>query len=144
MRLLSQTLLVAALLLSSIASLHAETTAGGIRLWKIAGPMRAEATAGNITAQVVADRRSWAESLLETTMGDVIVYLPEQLPITIRASIEMARGRDRISSDFPLNIHASGDSPWPREILAEGQLNGGGPPLRIHTTSGSIEIRKNK
>lgn len=123
---------------------RAETAGGGIRLWKVAGPVYAETAAGNITAQVVANRRTWGESVLETTVGDVVVYLPEDLAVTIHATIEMGSGRHRIISDFPLDIRTTGDRPGPREIVGEGRLNGGGAPLRIRTTAGNIEIRKNK
>lgn len=123
---------------------RAETAAGGIRLWKLAGPVHAETAAGSIVAQVVADRQSWAESQLETSVGDVTVYLPEALAVTIRASIEMASGRHRIVTDFPLTIRTVSEAPGPKEIVGEGSLNGGGAPLRIRTTSGNIEIRKNK
>jgi len=123
---------------------RAETAGGGIRLWKIAGPVRAETAAGNITAQVVAIGKAWGESTLETTMGDVIVYLPVDLAVTIRATIESAGARHRITSDFPMNIRPIGDVPGMRELFGEGQMNGGGAPLRIRTTSGNIEIRKVK
>jgi hypothetical protein len=122
---------------------RAETAGGGIRLWKIAGPVRAESAAGNITAQVVADRRLWGESNLATTVGDVVVYLPSDLAVTIRATIEAAGSRHRIVSDFPLNIRPS-DLAGVRELFGEGDVNGGGAPLRIRTTSGNIEIRKVK
>jgi hypothetical protein len=30
----------------------------------------------------------------------------------------------------------------PREFYAEGNLNGGGPLLHVHTTAGNIEIKR--
>ena len=123
---------------------RAETAGGGIRLWKIAGPVRAETAAGNITAQVVATGKLWGDSTLETTVGDVVVYLPVDLAVTIRATIEAAGSRHNIVSDFPMSIRSSRDQPGVREVFGEGQMNGGGAPLRIRTTSGNIEIRKVK
>lgn len=123
---------------------HAETAGGGIRLWKVAGPVRAETAGGNITAEVIANRAVWADSTLETTVGDVIVYLPADLAFTVRATIESAGSRHRIISDFPLNIRPSNDVPGARELFGEGQVNGGGAQLRIRTTSGNIEIKKAK
>ncbi len=123
---------------------RAETAGGGIRLWKISGPVRAETAAGNISAQVVASRQLWGESSLATTIGDVVVYLPADLAVTIRATIEAAGSRHRILSDFPLVMRNITDEPGVRELLGEGQVNGGGAPLRIRTTSGNIEIRKVK
>lgn len=123
---------------------RAETAGGGIRLWKIAGPVRAETAAGNITAQVIATGKLWGESNLETTVGDVVVYLPVDLAVTIRATIESAGARHRIMSEFPMNIRPTGDVPGVRELFGEGQVNGGGAALRIRTTSGNIDIRKAK
>ena len=123
---------------------RAETAGGGIRLWKIAGPVRAETAAGNITAQVVATGKLWGDSILETTVGDVVVYLPVDLAVTIRATIEAAGSRHNIISDFPMSIRSSRDQPGVREVSGESQMNGGGAPLRIRTTSGNIEIRKVK
>lgn len=118
-------------------------TAGGkIQLMKILGPVRAENASGSILARVFANRQSWGDSSLETAVGDVTVYLPANLAVTIRATIEAAGARHRIVSDFPLNIRAGG-VPGPREVYGEGQINGGGAPLRIRTISGNIEIRKN-
>ena len=123
---------------------RAETAGGGIKLWKIAGPVRAETAAGNIIAQVIATGKLWGDSTLETTVGDVVVYLPVDLAVTIRATIEAAGARHNITSEFPMSIRSSRDQPGVREVFGEGQMNGGGAPLRIRTTSGNIEIRKVK
>jgi hypothetical protein len=127
---------------SARAVVRAETIAGFIKLGRIAGPVRAETAAGNISATVVADRASWAESQLGTQMGDVVVYLPANLAITIQATIEMAPSRQAIRSDFPLVFRNLGDWPGLRELIGDAQINGGGPSLRIRTTSGKIEIIK--
>jgi hypothetical protein len=127
---------------SARAVVRAESAAGVIRLGRIAGPVRAETAAGNIFATVVADRASWAESQLGTQMGDVVVYLPANLAITIRATIEMAHSRQAIHSDFPLTFSNPGDWPGMRELIGEAQINGGGPQLKIRTTTGKIEIIK--
>ena len=77
-----------------------------------------------------------------TVAGDVVVYLPSELPVTIKASIEMANGHT-IRSDFSgLTVTSDSGSWGPREIHAEGKLNGGGPVLRVQTTNGNIEFRK--
>ena len=49
----------------------------------------------------------------------------------------------KITSDFPeLKITSEGGSWGPKEVYASGQLNGGGPLLKISTTLGNIELRK--
>ncbi len=128
---------------SARAMVRAETAGGSIRLSKCAGPVRAETAGGSITAFIVAGRNEWADSLLETSVGDITVHLPDDLAVTIRAAIERAGARHSITSDFPLTLHA-GEGVGPREIVGEGKLNGGGAPLRLRTTSGNIEIRKNR
>jgi len=127
---------------SARAVVRAETTAGFIKLGRISGPVRAETAAGNIIATVVADRASWAASQLGTQMGDVVVYLPANLAITIQATIDMAPSRQAIRSDFPLVFRNIGDWPGLRELIGDAQINGGGPALKIRTTSGRIEIIK--
>ena len=113
-------------------------------MWKVIGPVRAETAAGSIIAQLMADTRSWAESQLETSGGDVTVYLPVDLAITILADVEMASRNHVIRSDFPVVLRKGGNAAGLQDLFGEIRLNGGGAPLRIRTTAGSIEIRKGK
>ena len=125
------------------ALLRAESAAGSIHLGRCAGPVRAETAAGSIQAVIAASRGAWAESLLETAVGDISVLVPRDLAMTIRAAVQMAGGHHRISTDLPLT-QRGGQGPGLREIYAEGALNGGGAPLRLQTASGNIEIRSQK
>lgn len=125
------------------ALVRAETAAGSIRLVRVAGPVRAETASGNILANIAATREAWAESVLETASGDILVTLPKDLALTVRAAIKMASGRNGITSDFPLTMR-SAERPGPREVYAEGPINGGGAALRLRTVSGNIEIRSQK
>jgi hypothetical protein len=105
--------------------------------------VRAETAAGPITAEFVGKSGDFTESSLTTSVGDIIVYLPADLHVTVRASIETAMGHKIKSNDFPeLKITSEGGNWGPKEIYATGQLNGGGPILKISTTMGNIELRK--
>jgi hypothetical protein len=83
----------------------------------------------------------FTDSRLETSVGDIVVYVPDGLGVTVRAAVEVARG-EGIVSDFP-DLKISRPSGYgPRETFAEGSLNGGGPVLHVHTTTGNIEFRR--
>ena len=74
--------------------------------------------------------------------GDVIVYLPPSLGVSVHASTELAYGKG-ITSVFPgVTITSEGGNYGPKSMYGEGQLNGGGPILRIRTTIGQIDIRR--
>jgi hypothetical protein len=61
--------------------------------------------------------------------------------VSIHASIDVANGKDAIRSELPgLRIQSEGGDYGPREIYAEGDLNGGGPTLKLHTSTGKIEF----
>jgi DUF4097 and DUF4098 domain-containing protein YvlB len=119
----------------------AETAGGSIDLLQVAGAVRASTAAGRILAQWLPDVRTFGASQLETSMGDVYVYLPLNLALTIDAAIDAAAGH-QIVSDFPLNIMGTKEAFCDRTIRGHGTLNGGGQVLRIRTVSGNIEIRK--
>lgn len=121
-------------------SAQIETGGGGIRVGPIHGGVHAETGSGPIVATLAAGK-TFTDSRLETSVGDIIVYVPDGLGVTVRAAVEVARG-EGIVSDFP-DLKISRPSGYgARETFAEGSLNGGGPVLHVHTTTGNIEFRR--
>ena len=122
-------------------SVRAETAGGSIDLIEVDSAVRASTAAGRILAQFNCTKKTFGPSRLETSMGDIYVYLPTNVPLTIDAAIETAAGRE-IHSDFPLDIKADKEELVPSTLRGYGSLNGGGEILRIRTVAGNIEIRK--
>jgi DUF4097 and DUF4098 domain-containing protein YvlB len=119
----------------------AQTAGGSIVLFRLESAVRAQSAAGPILAEINANRSSFAASQLQTAVGDVKVFLPPDLPLTINAAIQQAFGH-KILSDFPIRVQGDEQSFRQRSLRAEGELNGGGQLLRIDTVTGNIEIRK--
>ncbi|HEV3512577.1 MAG TPA: hypothetical protein VGS05_12800 [Candidatus Sulfotelmatobacter sp.] len=120
---------------------RAETGGGGIELDGVPSA-RAETGAGAITVKLVNTGGERHDSDLETGAGDITVYIASDVAINVRASVDMGNGH-RISSDFPdIRVHSEGDTYGPKTLTAEGKLNGGGPMLKVHTSSGDICIRR--
>jgi hypothetical protein len=129
-------------LASAKGPVRVETGGGSIQLDGVPS-VRAETAAGGIVAKLISSSGMRNDSTLETTAGDITVYLSDNLPVSIRAAIELANGHT-IHSDFS-DIHVSpagGSWPGPRTVTAEGQLNGGGPVLKVRTSSGNISFRR--
>jgi hypothetical protein len=117
---------------------RAESGGGSIELMNLSQGARAETGGGGITAQFVATRGGFSNSVLETPAGDITVYLAPSLPVTIHAAVDMGNGH-KIQSDFPeIKVVSEGGDWGPKRITAEGSLNGGGPVLKVHTSSGDI------
>ena len=122
-------------------SAQIETGGGSIHFGPIKGGVRAETGAGTIVARL-APGGEFTDSRLETSVGDIVVYVPEGLGVNVRATVDVARARG-IVSDFGDQLRISNpQGVGPREVYAEGSLNGGGPLLHVHTTTGNIEIRR--
>jgi DUF4097 and DUF4098 domain-containing protein YvlB len=121
---------------------HAETGAGRIELDGVPAA-QAETGAGGIVAKFVTSGQH-PDSTLETSVGDITVYLPPELSITVRASIELANGHS-IQSDFAgIRVTSVGGQWGPKTVTAEGSLNGGGPLLKVRTTTGDISFRPSR
>jgi len=123
---------------------HAQVESGGgsIHIGPVQGGVRVETGSGPIIAVLANGGGEFTDSRLETSAGDIVVYIPDDLKVTIRAAIEVARGSG-ISSELPGVKITNGNQQWgPREAYAEGALNGGGPILHVHTTTGSIEFKR--
>lgn len=121
--------------------IQVETAGGSIYLDRVNSAVQAATMAGSIRAQITANSDTFGASLLQTSFGDVEVYLPPDLPLTIEATIQNAVGH-KILSDFPLEVQNAGTSFRPRTVEGRGALNGGGQVLRLHTTAGNIQIRR--
>jgi hypothetical protein len=128
-------------LTSASGPVVANTGGGGIELYKLMQGARAETGAGSITAEFLG---MGTDSTLQTSVGDVIVYIGPQAKLTVKAELDMANGH-QIRSDFPdLKITTDGGNYGPKNYYAQGSLNGGGAVLRVHTMSGNIEFRRAK
>ena len=127
-------------LASAKGHVHAETGGGSIELFGVPSA-RAETGAGGITVKLVNTGAEHHDSDLETGAGDITVYLAADVAINVRASVDMGNGH-HITSEFP-DIHVSGEgSQWERTLSAEGKLNGGGPTLKVHTSTGDISFKR--
>jgi hypothetical protein len=121
---------------SAAAGVHCESGSGGIRLARIAGPMRVSTSLGSILADLAGARL--VDSFLATASGDITVLIPSNVGVNIRAVNSMADTLRRIVSDYPaLPPRRMGS-----RIVAEGALNGGGPLLEISDTGGTIFIKR--
>jgi hypothetical protein len=124
-------------------TVKAVTAGGGIRMYQLTSGVYAETQAGGIEAEFVPSRGQFTDSHLETSFGDIVVYLPSDLAVTIKAAIELAQGHNIYTSDFKgINVTTEGGQYGPKEVYAEGSLNGGGPVLKVHTTNGNIVFKK--
>jgi DUF4097 and DUF4098 domain-containing protein YvlB len=127
-------------LTSAKGHVHAETGGGGIELYGVPSA-HAETGAGGITVKLVNTGSERHDSDLETGAGDITVYIASDVAINVRASVDMGSGH-RITSDFPeIHVSSEGDQ-WSKTLTADGALNGGGPTVKVHTSSGDICIRK--
>ena len=128
-------------LTSAKGHVHAETGGGGIELYGVPSA-RAETGAGGITVKLVNTGGERRDSDLETAAGDITVYIASDVAINVRASVDMGNGH-RITSDFAdIHVSSEGDQWGPKTLTAEGKLNGGGPLLKVHTSTGDICIKK--
>lgn len=144
-------------------SVHAETGGGGIRVMSVAGPLEVASSGGSICLTHVADRvhaetaegtiTAWINpessektrlvrlpgpSQLASRTGDIMVFLPRNIAVTIDATVENG-GPGRIQADpsLPLNIQSQPDG----LAHAMASLNGGGALLKLHTAAGKIQLQ---
>lgn len=116
-----------------------ESAGGTIRLTQVAGGLRASTAVGNIAAHLLASQ-TFTDSFLTTGAGDITLWIPSNLRVTVRAQNETPGNSRRIISDFAgIAVKSSGLA-----VTAEGSLNGGGPLVRLVSTGGTIYIRRDK
>jgi TonB family protein len=144
-------------------SVHAETGGGGIRVISVAGPMEVATNGGSICLTRVANRvhaetgegtiTAWINpeeterthlvrlpgpSQLASHTGDIVVFLPRNIAMTIDATVENG-GPSRIVADpaFLLNVQSQPTG----QVRGVASLNGGGALLKLHTSAGKIQLQ---
>ena len=123
----------------SAEGVRCESAAGGVHLDKISGSVRVTTAIGSIIATLLAGK-PMSDSFLSTGGGDITVFIPSNVGVTVRAQNELSDTIRRIVSDFPgISVRVQGG-----QVIAEGPVNGGGPVLRISGTGGTIFIKRQR
>lgn len=130
--------------LSVAGPMQLETSGGSIYLTRVQGTVSASTASGNITAWFAPEgNKKTGASQLQCQQGDIVVYLPRQLALTIEAVIEMPERDNKVEPDpaLPLKVSYVQAPAGTRALRAEGSMNGGGEVLRLRTVSGDIKLR---
>jgi hypothetical protein len=128
-------------LASAKGRVGASAGAGAIELYGVPSA-RVETGAGGITVKFINTGAERSDSVLETSAGDITVYIAADVALSVRASVDLGNGH-HITSDFPdIHIASEGDQWGPRTLNADGKLNGGGPVLKVRTTTGNICFKR--
>ena len=125
---------------SAKGHVHAETGSGSVELYGVPSA-RAETGAGGITVKLINTGGERRDSELETSVGDITVYIAPDVALNVWASVDNGSGH-HVTSEFP-DIHVQSQGEWgSKSYSAEGKLNGGGPTLKVHTSSGDIAFKR--
>jgi hypothetical protein len=108
--------------------IHVETQGGGLRIHDVRGPVHGRTSGGSISVRF----EEHPEGELETSGGSIEAELPEDVGVEIDARTSGGR----VEVDTPLLLRGSID---PSHV--KGELFGGGPRLRLHTSGGNIRVR---
>ena len=122
----------------SASDVKCQSGMGTIQLQAVYGGLRAATGSGSIVAELLPGK-PLQDSFLSTGMGDITVYLPSNLAVTVQA-INSSPGARRIISDFA-ELRPQIEQ---ARSQAQGMINGGGPMLRLTATAGTIYIRRQK
>jgi len=102
---------------------------GGIALSGIVGGVEVRNDRGDITVRLPEDVRH--PYTLQTDRNRIEVHVPSGAAVSIYAKAH----RGKVVTDFPLDVSIRG-----RSSIARGELNGGGPEIRLLTDRGDIHI----
>lgn len=118
------------------------TAGGSIEVSDARASVEAKTSGGSIEAEMVtSDRNVDTHCVLKSSGGDLTLWIPEDLGATF--DIELKLSDDwtdedyDIETEFPLKINRSS-----RRITCEGEINGGGSPIRLYTVNGDIKVKK--
>jgi TonB family protein len=138
-------------------AITAHTEGGGIRVLRVARPIELDSHGGSILLPQVENQvhalssngsiTAWFapskltnSSELAASQGDIVIYLPRSLAVTIDATVESPDHGIVADPALPLKVNylQSGAS---KSLHGECALNGGGEVLRLRTVTGNIQLR---
>jgi TonB family protein len=138
-------------------AINAHTSGGGIRVLRVAGPMQlqsqggsilltqvenevhASTGTGSITAWFAPGEKLLNASDLAANEGDIQIYLPRSLAMTIDATVESPDHRIVADPALPLKLNYV-TTPSGKQLHGECKLNGGGEVLHLRTDLGNIHL----
>jgi Toastrack DUF4097 len=115
------------------ASVDAETVNGRVEVATLGGPVTAKTVNGNVHATIEHLIKSNEPLELETVNGSVQLEAPSDLS----ADVDAETTNGGIQSDFPLTISSG--------MIGKhihGTVGQGGRRVQLHTTNGSVKLRK--
>ncbi len=113
----------------STGDLDLHTSGGGIQIQEDDGKVDASTSGGSIRAQLRSNRGI----RLVTSGGGITLLLPQDAG----GSVEAGTSGGGVSTDFPLTTtHAFGSG------HLQGTIGGGGAPIYLHTSGGSIHLER--
>jgi DUF4097 and DUF4098 domain-containing protein YvlB len=118
-----------------------ETSGGSIYLTEVDSAVKASTSTGGITAWFVTPAKLPGQCEFQSGDGDIVVYIPRQLPVTIDAQVQSG-DEHQLSFDpaFTTTFHR-GDAPGGgAAVSAQGSLNGGGEVIHLRTFAGNIHV----
>jgi DUF4097 and DUF4098 domain-containing protein YvlB len=116
---------------------------GSIRLRGSSGALRAATDVGSILAELASGVRL-QDSILSTGAGDITVYIPSNLALTVKALNESGPGGRIVSEFVEIPVRRATAEAARQQVEAEGVLNGGGPVLRLTSASGTIYLKRQR
>jgi DUF4097 and DUF4098 domain-containing protein YvlB len=112
-------------------SVVARTSGGGIQVSGVKGTLDASTSGGSITGSFAMQPEG--DCQLKTSGGSITVYLKDSLAFNVNAKTSGGR----VVTELPVTVQGEHKS-----SSLQGKLNGGGPALFLHTSAGSIHLRK--
>jgi hypothetical protein len=115
-----------------IESAEANTGAGNVSLYGLRGAVEANTGAGNVYAEIT--RQPERDSKLHSGAGNVTVELSRNVSVYVDATAALGSAE----CDFPLKVSKK----WLKKSFS-GEINGGGPELRMYAGVGNVTLRRN-
>jgi TonB family protein len=138
-------------------AINAHTSGGGIRVLRVAGPMQLESHGGSILLTQVENEvhastgtgsiTAWFSpsgkllnaSDLAAKHGDIVIYVPRSLAITIDALVESPEHHIVADPGLPMKVNYVTNAAG-KQQHGECQLNGGGEVLHLRAAAGNIHL----